>query len=73
MALSPASAIYSSLLPQQLLYLTVGSSFKESGPSKFAGAPGNEREVNRAAVDQKLCSWYVKEEPVTALHNRIKM
>lgn len=62
MALSPASALYSSLLPQQLLYLAVGSSFQEAGPGEFAGAPGDEGYVNWSAIDKKLCSGWVKEE-----------
>lgn len=60
-ALGPASTIYSSLLPWQPLYLAVGSSFEETGPCKFTGAPGNEGDVNRSAIDQKLCGWWVKE------------
>lgn len=51
-ALSLVSAVYSSPLPRLLLYLTVGSSFEKAGPRKFAGAPGNEGDVNWSAVDQ---------------------
>lgn len=51
-ALSLVSTIYSSPLPRLLLYLTVGSSFEKAGPGKFAGAPGNEGDVNWSAVDQ---------------------
>ena len=61
-ALSPASTIYPSTLPRKPLYLTVGSSFEETGPGEFAGSPGNEGDVNRSAVDQKLCGWWLKEE-----------
>lgn len=38
-------------------YLTVCTSLQKASPGKFAGAPGNEGDVDGSAVDQKL--WLV--------------
>lgn len=42
-------------------YLTVGTSFQKAGPGKFAGAPGDEGDVDGSAVYQQLCSLQVKD------------
>lgn len=52
----------------KLLYLTVGSSFEEASAGKSAGAPGDEGDMDRPAVDDKLCRAGVREQDFKPLN-----